>query len=833
MIKCFLSHSSKDKEYVRHVADRLSKEGVVFDEATFEPGMSNREEIIRGLEESSLFVIFLSNSSLDSSWVQEELNRAKAMFDENRIHRIFPIIIDKNIDYKDERIPDWMRQQFNLQAVMRPTISAKNIAARLRELAWKFHPKIKERQEIFVGRSELVSNIEQRLDDFTNYERSPIALIASGLPDIGRRSLLKFSLKKSNIIRDSYEFPVVLLSSSSNIEDFLHRISDLGLTEVGSMEVVEKIAGLTIDQKIDYAKGIVKSIVDAKERVLIEDRGAIVKNDGSLVDWFGDILTYLSSFTDRLTFCIVSQFRLSPTVNRKNSAVYAVSVNELDDAERNGLLVRYAKFHDLDLRRDDLLYISDVLTGYPEQVFYAVDIIHEKGIEYAKNNLHLIREYGSSKAQIVLNEFEGQSDVIEFVYFLSKFEFLSYDVLFSMADEKKYMPILMRLISMSVCERFGSSRSYIRVNETVRDFVSRSRFGQATTFDAAIQRHVHEFVLKYGDEDLDVSDYIFSAQEALKLGKDIPMNMLVPSVFVEAVKSAYEEDRDYQLAVSLAFRVLSREKYLHSSTVSSIRFILCQSLARLNRPSEFFEQVGKLSGANKLFLLGFYYRLSWNYEKAESYLLSALDKGGVKRDPRVLGELVLVYMQGDEYDKALDVAKESYERRSSNPINANNYFVCLISRERTSENREELEGIVKKLESNPSEKAKEILVSMRARIEAYFDDDRISAFQRIESAIEAYPLVRYPLLTKADLALHFRDPKKLKEAVDALSERSSGSAHGHRSVAKYKAMWLAMEGKTVEAKSFVSRELRGLPSSALQRLNERIDNFAQGRVEPV
>ena len=208
MIKCFLSHSSKDKEYVRHVADRLSKEGVVFDEATFEPGMGNREEIIRGLEESSLFVIFLSNSSLDSSWVQEELNCAKAMFDENRIHRIFPIIIDKNVDYKDERIPDWMRQQFNLQAVMRPTIAAKNIAARLRELAWKFHPKIKERQEIFVGRSELVSNIEQKFDDFTNFERSPIALIASGLPDIGRRSLLKFSLKKSISLGILMNFPL-------------------------------------------------------------------------------------------------------------------------------------------------------------------------------------------------------------------------------------------------------------------------------------------------------------------------------------------------------------------------------------------------------------------------------------------------------------------------------------------------------------------------------------------------------------------------------------------------------------------------------------------------
>lgn len=166
MIKCFLSHSSKDKDYVRTVAQKLGKEVIVFDEATFEPGMGNREEIIRGLDESSLFVLFISGNSLDSSWVQEELARAKVMLDESRIHRIFPIIIDKDINHKDERIPDWMRREFNLQVVTRPAVAVRKIRARRMELAWAFHPKIKERQEIFVGRHDLLKQIEQRLDDY-------------------------------------------------------------------------------------------------------------------------------------------------------------------------------------------------------------------------------------------------------------------------------------------------------------------------------------------------------------------------------------------------------------------------------------------------------------------------------------------------------------------------------------------------------------------------------------------------------------------------------------------------------------------------------------------
>lgn len=67
MIKCFLSHSSRDKyPYIKAVAAKLKKEAKVFDEETFEEGMSSFEEIARGLDESTLFVIFISGSALES-----------------------------------------------------------------------------------------------------------------------------------------------------------------------------------------------------------------------------------------------------------------------------------------------------------------------------------------------------------------------------------------------------------------------------------------------------------------------------------------------------------------------------------------------------------------------------------------------------------------------------------------------------------------------------------------------------------------------------------------------------------------------------------------------
>ena len=78
---------------------------------TFEEGMKTIDEINVYLNETSLFVIFLSNASLDSDWVKYELCKAKDLFDENKIKRIYPIIIDSNITYKNKKIQNGVKNK--------------------------------------------------------------------------------------------------------------------------------------------------------------------------------------------------------------------------------------------------------------------------------------------------------------------------------------------------------------------------------------------------------------------------------------------------------------------------------------------------------------------------------------------------------------------------------------------------------------------------------------------------------------------------------------------------------------------------------------------------
>ena len=818
MIKCFLSHSSKDKEsYVRIVAARLRKEVRVFDEETFEKGMKTIDEITHGLDESSLFVIFLSESALSSPWVQNELAGAKSRFDDATLSRIYPIIIDPEVRFEDPRIPAWMKESLNIQPILKPSVAARKINARLIELSWSNHPRLRERRELFVGRNNLMEVVEERLDDFTR--EAPICLIASGLPSIGRRTFLQRALKKANLARESYEFPVVSLASLDSIEDFLLKIEDLGISQVE----LPNLTTLTVEEKIGIAKTIAISLSKERERVLIEDHGVIVIRTGEIVDWFAEVVKALSA-TGHLTFCIASQFRTNASLNRTFPEVFSVAVPELDIPERNGLLSRYARFHGLDLRREDLSFFSDLLTGYPEQALFAIDLIKEEGIFEAKRNSHTIQQYGSDKAQVILERYKDRRLELNLIYLLCRFEFISYDVLFDIVPEDEYRPVLGNLIASSICERLGASSEYIRVNEVIRDYVSRSRFGQSTEFDDSIQRHVKQFVEGYQDEHRDISNYIFSAQEALRAGNRLPDDLIVPSVFIKTIKQIYDEERNYSDAVALADRVLAKERFLHISTVNHVRFILCQSLARL-RSHRFFDEIRRIPEPDRWFLYGFYYRLSGDYAKAEENLLRVLSERK-RNDPRAVGELVLVYMQSDEFAKATELAKDNYLNRPNNPINANSYFSCLITKKPSVENRQTLEGIVARLRFDPSDRAQEMVDSMEAKIAAYYDNDEARSLTMINRAISRHSDLVYPLLTKADLALHFENAEALREAVNALARVTGPNAQSYRSFIKFKALLLAMDRKPDDARKLIRKELSGLIPSALERLNERVDSLA-------
>ncbi len=819
MIKCFLSHSSKDKErYVKIVKNLLRKESIIYDEDTFEAGMSPAEEIINGLDETALFVIFISDSALESKWVKDEFTLAKEKIEDGKIDRIYPIIIDEHITFNDPRIPEWMKEGFNVQHIRQPKVAARKINARLRELTWRNHPTLREREKIFVGRNSQIQRVEERFDDYD--KQPPLVFIASGLNSIGRKSFIKHSLKKSNVIRDSYSFPQISLDENDSIEDFILKINDLGFTDEIKTEDLLKT---DLDEKVKIASSLIDNMISEKERILIEDKGAIIQFDGGIVDWFTEIVNNISD-REHLAFCVSSKFRANRSIKYNNPAFYMEEIPEMERFERNGLLTRYSKYKNLELSREDLGFFSDLLTGYPEQVIYAVDMIADSSVFEAKRNSHLIQEYATDKAKLIADSLKDKQESINFLYFLSKFEFISFDFLFDLVDEETYFPILSNFLLSSVCERLGTTGDYIRVNEVIKDYIDRSRFGMPIEFTERLRLHVQDFIKSDPDNNRDISDYIFSIQEALIAGEDIPERLLIPSYFLKTIRTVYKKggSANYKEVVKLSDRILINSQFLHKNILNQIYFFKCQALSRLRDP-DFFGVVRFLSEPESSFLHGFYYRIQGNQEKAIASYTRVLQKK--PNDFRAKSELVLIYMQSDDHDIAYELAKEIYNHAPNNPMNANNYLSCILHRDKNYSDRALIEEIVGRLESDPSDRAQEMYSSARAKILAHFDRNIEGAYKLLEETITRFPDVTYPILTLADLAIQFKNIDKLEQAIRLLDDGESKNSQTYRSYIRYKSIYMAMSGQTSDAISLAKKELHGVRKEALTDFLNRLSSI--------
>jgi hypothetical protein len=98
----FLSHSSKDKNVVRNIANKLQSDGlsVWFDENEIKPGDNFKEKIQDGIKQSRAMICFMSQTAFSSEWVDFE---TRAIFhNECKLER--ERIFEKNDNFcNDER----------------------------------------------------------------------------------------------------------------------------------------------------------------------------------------------------------------------------------------------------------------------------------------------------------------------------------------------------------------------------------------------------------------------------------------------------------------------------------------------------------------------------------------------------------------------------------------------------------------------------------------------------------------------------------------------------------------------------------------------------------
>lgn len=828
MKRIFLSHSSKDKSfYIENVVANLTKllgpDKFVYDAKTFEEGQETSQEIKKWLEHTDLFVLFISDTALNSDWIKQEILQAKDLFDKKQLQKIYPIIIDEKITHEDARIPKWMSDTYNIRFISQSSVAARKIHNRLIELVWERNPKIKEKDNFFVGRNELIDSIEERIDSYNKV--FPTALIATGLKEIGRRSLLRKALIKTSIITESYFMPTVSLDAHQSIEDLILLLKDLGFEY--QLSKGQSLMTLSRDDKVQIVLTMLKEMKEAKDILLIIDEGAIVSPTREISDWFIKLNDELSKENNGMTLCVLSKHRTKFQDLDKAESIFSIHVPELLVNERYRLFTRYIRLLDLDLNEDDIRFVVTFFSGLPTEILYTAEYIKQSNIGSLKRDTSIITDFSDRRVSRMLLKYEKNNKAYNLLALIATFDFISYTLLDEIIqDNSEYNVLIDDFLTSGICENLGINGEYICLNSAIKNYVRRQQFKVEKDLEKALKQHVKEFMEGINDvNERDISDVFFSLREAISENRDVDSRLLIPSHYLKSMKELYDRKDKDQDVVYLADRILVNEEFMDEQIAREIRYFLCSSLARL-KENRFKEEVQKIKGPEHNFLFGFYYR----HVGRDADAINSLQKALAERPKfgRAKRELVLVYNNNEEYDKALNLAKENYESNRNNEYHIQAYFQCLsYGKSETlsfEDRKEKARLLLEDIKQIDSDKAKSMSLVMNIQFNLYFNENYKEVQRLIAEEAYKYPNDIFVLLACFDVFEKLSKKEELKSILEAIRNlHENPRSKYHRDYLKCLAIYKAIEGDITKARQIT----KGLNISEIAKrsLNNKIEKY--------
>lgn len=824
MPKVFLSHSSKDKGYVEVIVRRLGKDNIIYDALTFEEGNKAIDEILNGLNQSDIFALFISETALASDWVNIEVFNAKDKVDKNKLKIIYPVIIDKEVKFTDSRIPEWIKE-YNLRYVSKPSKAAERILQKLKILSWELYPQTMEREQLFIGRHELKKKLHERLFNFDL--PSPVVVIASGFKSVGRRKFLINALRDANKIKSYYKPLIFFLHSRTSIEDFILSVYDLGYTDSITREGLVNLMRIQLSEKIEIAKNLLVEIFESENKIFIVDEFSIINSDGTIVEWFRDLVKVIKNQVDSPFLFLISSARIRHNQLFHNDYIYTNNINELEPDERRSLFQALLDIESINLSIQDKKIVSEIFTGFPEQIKFAVDLIKYDGIKHLLQNLHELVDFNSEHVSKSVISYENDENAINLLVLLANYEFISINFLDKIYNglPQEINILIIEMANKFIIENFGVSGEYLRLNDGIRDYIQRGGFPFSSTLKQSLVKHSEEALKDYNRIDNDLSEFVISIQESFINKKPIPEHLLIPSHFLLAMRELYNQRRDFPEVIKLADRVLQQAAFMDEKIIKEIKYWLCLALSRL-RDKRVLSEVQSITGPDHNFILGFYYRLTRQYEKALERLETV-----VKEHPnfyRAKIELVIVYINIEDYDSAFVLAKENYESNKNNPYNVQYYLRTLLKKKDEVDNVDKItQQLLTQLESSPNEKALEMFYTSSAQYQAFYLHDKDRAIKTINEGILRHPKNIYPYLVKLEIGRKFVDKSILADTIPKLENGFHDSDIANRLVYLVsKVILMLLEGKTSEAQSFTIKKIRPYyPEHIFIKIQSEIDKI--------
>ena len=736
MNKAFLSHSSAQKDFVRKVYKLLGASRCVFDECCFDNGKKIIDEILRGLQNTDLFILFVSNESLDSDWVQQEIVLADMFMQKHGLKQILPILIDPNIKPgADERIPVWMKQ-FLMKPIRSPEMAKLKILNALRHLDMDTNPIYKAKRNLFVGRYKEKEELEGILNLYVEPHYNTICV--SGLEGIGRRTFLRKFFEEKHMLNTSNEPILLSLNNRSSIDNLILSLLKYQ-KDVISSDDLAVLDSKSITEKTSILKNLFRSLANENEYIFIIDDGCVVRPTMEVSNWFVKAIDIPENH-DCFYISVISRFRPSHRFLSNHDDFISISIDALSIPEVRNLFFGYGKALGLS-SSSKYNEILSTLNGIPSQVYYAVEYIQRFGIDLTLRNKGIILDYGDKPVMSIIADIKARGEEsFSLLVLLSKLQTTSYDMIYNLVGNNVFVNQELEFFYVSgVFSLFGENKEYIEVHYSIADYIRRSRVDIKPEYRQKLDESVEDFVDRQATNVLftDLSQMYHDIRGAIMAGKEISSKYYLPSFTLNAIAELYNNSQ-YNSVINLIDKMLLKSNQYDENTIREYKYWLCMSLAR-NKDRRFEKEVEYFyESADYYFLKGFYWRLKKDLRKAEEYLGDALKLNS--NHQRTKREIVNVYIMNENYQEGLALAKENFMRKKTNPFHIQAYFICLLhNNEQNVESvQEELSMLLELIQKSLDKKAKSMYTTMLGEYIYYVQNNPQKAIDLLENSVNKY-----------------------------------------------------------------------------------------------
>jgi hypothetical protein len=663
-MKAFLSHSSKDKWFVSKVFEILGESQCEYDEKTFDYAL-NVHAIRTALNRSNLFVMFLSENSISSTFVSEEQRSALEKRGKNIIRQVIVFAID---DTSYRELPEWMREINIVQRLSSP----KACARRVQSILWAMQAEVERQVEFYLGRDEDEAAIRKALS--MPAVETPIALHAVGYYGVGRRTFIRESLKKF-LPRVCEVFVELNIEKFDGFEEIYRKIYEAH--HVSSLETrlsdFDKFSKMSIEQKSQEVACMIAEMSSQGEFIIFVDEGGVYTDSG---DYQKHLLLLLTELSDQGKPVVgFSQTRMMPYHLRESyGRTFHRHIQPLNEETTKELLSLKLKAMNIEFNSGDIDVISEFLDGHPFNVRFAVNFISSYGIKSIVSDPSALIEWKNKRAKEFLERIEFAQIDTDILAALSEYVMLSFDTIFAILPHtQKDVAARLRVLEEFCC--IERKQGYFTITPPIREAARRDkRFERNDNWKQEIGKAICSALKEYSDSDHVPVGVLQSATIAAAYGADAPRflsALILPSHLLRIAKEFYDGDKRV-LSLQYAKKAYeSKDRLTEDGQIEALRLWGLASI-RTSNEQNYQEVVDALSTYSssvarriKFFLEGFRLRLKGRFDEAETQFLEAWKLG--KRNQSTNRELASLYCKQKRYADAEMYARAAYKSDQINP----------------------------------------------------------------------------------------------------------------------------------------------------------------------